>query len=141
MCSPLIVFVADPYRTEASCAVLGCLLQAETRRTGRRRPVQFVFDPTGTPEPGLLQGADGAVLVLLESQKAAAERLTAFWEQLSKQNRSVPVLPVVVRTGDDSLTKNSLSLPIPCAASPISVYRVMFLSSTATFVPEPERRD
>lgn len=104
MCSPLIVFVADPHRTQASCAVLGYLQQTERRRSGRS--IQFVFNPTGTPAPGLLGGADGAVLVLLEAQKAAAEHLLDFWETVNKaQDRSVPVLPVVIR-GNNMVDNN-----------------------------------
>jgi hypothetical protein len=120
MCSPLIVFVADPYRTEASCAVLGHLQQTERRRSGRR--VQFVFNPTGTPEPNLLGGADGAVLVLLEGQKAAAETLLSFWEKLTKsQDRSLPVLPVVVQAGTTQTDPHLFSVPVPDASSTVVV--------------------
>ncbi len=98
MCSPLVVFVADPYRTESSCAVLGYLQQSERRRSGRR--VQFVFDPTSASAPGLLGGADGAVLVLLEGQRAAAEKLLRFWETLNRdKDWPIPVLPVLIRDG------------------------------------------
>ena len=120
MCSPLVVFVADPYRTESSCAVLGYLQQSERRRSGRR--VQFVFDPTGAPSPGLLGGADGAVLVLLTSQKAAAEKLLRFWETLNRDgDRPVPVLPVLIRDGNHGQNEWQISSSVTVAESDILV--------------------
>ena len=120
MCSPLVVFVADPYRTESSCAVLGYLQQSERRRSGRR--VQFVFDPTGAPAPGLLGGADGAVLVLLEHRKTAAEKLLRFWETLNRdQVHPIPVLPLLIRDGSHRETDWQVSSSVTVAESDIFV--------------------
>lgn len=96
--SPLTVFVADSCRTDACRAVLVSLQRIARRRCGRN--VRIVFPPAASwwAEPALVK--EEAVVLVLGSQRQAAERLLTFWDAAARTaHRRRPALPIVVSQG------------------------------------------